>query len=416
MQLVFQRQFNEHLLRSERRRTLILISIFLFGLSYQVINIFFSKQKDAVADPVRSFTATWLAPILIILLELWFLLYLRVRSGMKKKQIPIVVQYINVALEIGLLSTIIITVAKQHRSFNVLQSPAVFVYFLFIILSTLRLNFGLSFFCGLLASFFYFIISYFIYDHFTFTDSLKVIVLSLSGVAAGLVARQIRSGINKLLQEAEKRHKVENIFGQQISMEIAEKILKSDGKIESKRMNVAIMFIDIRNFTQFASSRSPEEIVQYQNAFFGIVVTSISKYNGIINQFLGDGCMITFGAPVAMENPGSVAVEAALEILQKIETAMGNYSLEDTRVGIGIHIGDAVTGNIGTEFRQQYSITGNVVIVASRIEQLNKQYDSQILVSEAIARSIKNPSVSAEFMDTVVLKGMHDLFRIYKVA
>ena len=416
MQLVFQNQFNEHLLRSERRRTIILISIFLFGLCFQVINIFFLKQKDAEADPLRSFTTTWLAPILVIILELWFLLYLRVRSGMKKKQIPIIVQYINVALEIGLLSTIIITVAKQHPSFDVLQSPAVFVYFLFIILSTLRLNFGLSFFCGMLAAFFYFIIGYFIYDHFTFTDSLKMIVLSLSGVAAGLVARQIRSGINKLLHEAEKRHKVENIFGQQISMEIAEKILKSDGKIESKRMNVAIMFIDIRNFTQFAASKSPEEIVQYQNAFFGIVVNSISKHNGIINQFLGDGCMITFGAPVAMENPGGIAVEAALEILQGVEIAMSNYSLKDTRVGIGIHTGDVVTGNIGTEFRQQYSITGNVVIVASRIEQLNKQYDSQILVSEAIARSIKNPSVSTEFMDTVILKGMHDLFRIYKIA
>jgi adenylate cyclase len=255
-----------------------------------------------------------------------------------------------------------------------------------------------------------------LYGHFNSNDAARSFILLFSGVAAGLVAKQIKEGINNSLHQAERRHKVENLFGQQISMEIAGKMLESDGKIESKRMTVAVMFIDIRNFTQFAAGRSPEEIVQYQNAFFSIVVNCVARHNGIVNQFLGDGCMVTFGAPVVMNNPGSVAVQAARGILDEVETAMKNNLLIDTRIGIGIHTGEAVTGNIGTEFRQQYSITGNVVIVASRIEQLNKQYDSQILVSEDIVRNIKNKSISAEFMDTVVLKGMHDLFRIYKVA
>jgi adenylate cyclase len=237
-----------------------------------------------------------------------------------------------------------------------------------------------------------------------------------SGVAAGLVATQIKRGVNKSVHEAEKRHKAENLFGQQISMEIAEKMLENDGKLESKRMNVAVMFIDIRNFSSFVADKTPEEIVQYQNAFFSIIVNCVMKHNGIINQFLGDGCMVTFGAPVALSNPGSIAVDAALEIIQEISNARNNYFLKDTKVGIGIHAGDAITGNIGTEFRQQYSITGKVVIAASRIEQLNKQYDSQILISEEVVRNIKSQRVSAELVGTVVLKGMQDLFPIYKVA
>jgi adenylate cyclase len=415
MKITFQQQLDEELLFSERKRVIILIVIFSAAIALRLFNQFFLKPDEEIQG-IESFSTIWLFPLVIIFFETFSLFYINRRIKLNRKRIPLYLQYINAGFEICLPSLIILYAAKAYSFYNVLQSPAIFIYFIFIILSTLRLNFTLSFFFGLIAGLSYGSFSFFLYGHFNSNDAARSFILLFSGVAAGLVAKQIKEGINNSLHQAERRHKVENLFGQQISMEIAGKMLESDGKIESKRMTVAVMFIDIRNFTQFAAGRSPEEIVQYQNAFFSIVVNCVARHNGIVNQFLGDGCMVTFGAPVVMNNPGSVAVQAARGILDEVETAMKNNLLIDTRIGIGIHTGEAVTGNIGTEFRQQYSITGNVVIVASRIEQLNKQYDSQILVSEDIVRNIKNKSISAEFMDTVVLKGMHDLFRIYKVA
>jgi len=415
MNITFQQQLDEELLFSEKKRVIILIIIFSAATALRLINHFVLKADEEMPG-LDSLAILWLFPLLIISFETFSLLYINSRIRSNRKRIPQHLQYVNALFEICLPSIIIFYVAKEFTSYNVLQSPAVFIYFIFITLSTLRLNFALSFFCGLVAALCYTGFSLFIYGHFNSNDAARAFILLFSGVSAGLVARQIRKGINNSFRQAERRLKVENLFGQQISMEIAGKMLENDGKIESRRMNVAVMFIDIRNFTRFAAGKNPEEIVQYQNAFFSIVVNSVAKYHGIVNQFLGDGCMVSFGAPVAMDNPGAVAVEAAREILRQVESAMKNYQLIDTRIGIGIHTGEAVTGNIGTEFRQQYSITGNVVIVASRIEQLNKEYNSQILVSEDIARKINNKSISAEFMDTVVLKGMHDLFKIYKVA
>jgi adenylate cyclase len=236
----------------------------------------------------------------------------------------------------------------------------------------------------------------------------------MSGIAAGLVARQIRKGIDNSLQEAQRRLRVENLFGQQLSPEIAHKMLQEDGKIESRRMRVAIMFIDIRNFTKFAAGKKPEEIVQYQNAFFSIVINAVSRHHGIVNQFLGDGCMVTFGAPIDLTNPSQHAVDASMTLLKELDAAMEMGDIPITKIGIGIHTGEVVTGNIGTSHRQQYSITGSVVILASRIEQLNKQFDSQLLVSEEVAHSIQG--IGFEHYGSVDLKGWHKPITIYKVA
>jgi adenylate cyclase len=209
--------------------------------------------------------------------------------------------------------------------------------------------------------------------------------------------------------------RVENLFGRQLSPEVAGKMLENGGRLESRRMHVAIMFIDIRNFTRFASGRSPEEIVQYQNAFFSIVINTVGQHRGIVHQFLGDGCMVTFGAPLELGNPARNAVQASEALLQALATAGDKGELLTTRIGIGIHTGEVVTGNIGTEERQQYSITGNVVILAARIEQMNKEFDSQLLVSEEVVRSAERQDEAVR-LGSFPLKGWHEAVPIFKLA
>lgn len=415
MKATFQQQLDEELLQSERRRTVIIISIFIFALAYRVADGLFFRMDDESAF-LKSLSAVWLFPVIVILFEFFSLLYINKRIKTSKEKIPTIMQYLNTAIEISLPGFIMYAVAKQYPAYDVLRSPALYIYFIFIILSTLRLNFMLSFFCGLLAASSYLIISISIYHHFTASDSGKAFIILLSGVAAGLVAKQIKAGINNSIKEAERRHKVENLFGQQISKEIAEKMLENDGHIISKRMNVAVMFIDIRNFTRFASGKKPEEIVRYQNAFFEIVINAVSKYNGVVHQFLGDGCMITFGAPLALKNPSEKAALAAMELLTRLEEAVLNNEIYPTKIGIGIHTGEAVTGNIGTASRHQYSITGSVVILASRIEQLNKSLESQVLISKEVADNISKTKIEPEPYGLVSVKGFEDPISIYKLA
>jgi adenylate cyclase len=416
MSIIFQQQFYGELLRSEKRRTLILIAIFLFGMLTQFTNMLIGNEYKNYDNDVLSFKATWVFPVFIVLFELMYLIYLNLKLRKLSGQIPLWVRYFIVAIEIFLLTAIMIAVAKQHPRFDVLQSPAMYIFFIFIILSTLRLNFGLSFFAGLLTALSYLMISLTIYHHFSVSDSLKLVAIICGGTASGLVAIQIKKGINNSLEQSEKRHRIASLFSQQISKEVADKMMENNGKLESKRMDITIMFIDIRNFTRFTMGKTPEEIVQYQNAFLSIVINIIIKHNGIVNQILGDGCMATFGAPVASGNHSQNAVDAGLELLSAIDIAIKEGKLPATRIGIGVHTGEAVTGNIGTAERKQYSITGSIVILASRIEQLNKEFQSQFLVSEDVMNSLDKQLINAQLYGPVSVKGFDKEVSIYKLV
>ena len=123
MKLTFQQQLNEELLRSEKRRTIIIISIFLFAIVYRLIDMFLFKA-DEESIPTRSFHALWLFPSAIILFEVFSLLYINKRLHAGRRSIPMVMQYINTGFEICLPSLIILSVAKQYPQYEVLKSPA----------------------------------------------------------------------------------------------------------------------------------------------------------------------------------------------------------------------------------------------------------------------------------------------------
>ncbi len=215
------------------------------------------------------------------------------------------------------------------------------------------------------------------------------------------------------LVDAEK--KIKKLLGQQVSDDIAQALMdESDTGISSKF--VCIMFLDIRDFTPFAESRTPEEIIAYQNDVFGFMIEIIAKYHGVINQFMGDGFMATFGAPASYENDIQNAYDAAREIVFEVNSRSESGEIYPTKVGIGLHAGNVVTGNVGTEIRKQYSITGNTVITAARIEQLNKIYLSQLLISDSIYEHINNSEELHEEGIETTIKGRKEPIKIYKVA
>jgi adenylate cyclase len=145
------------------------------------------------------------------------------------------------------------------------------------------------------------------------------------------------------------------------------------------------------------------------------MIDSVYKHNGIINQFLGDGFMATFGAPVSKGNDSEHAYQAAVEIINSVNEKSKRGEIYETTVGIGLHTGKVVVGNVGTSLRKQYSITGNAVIIAARIEQLNKEYGSQLLVSGEVLQHVEKNSPKPESLGEVQLKGREKPVKLYKV-
>jgi adenylate cyclase len=335
-----------------------------------------------------------------------------VRGTMSPKPL----RYLNAAIEVSVPTLIMILVGHDVEPIAVLQGPAAYLYGVFIVLSVLRLDLALSAFTGAFAAAEFTALSFAHLSHDDIAATMvlsapafilgKAVVLLLSGVVAGLVAIQLRGKIRRTLRALQERERVMNAFGQQVSPEVVDELLKQWPAMASRRSFVCVMFMDIRNFTPLVEHRSPEDIVALQNEVFSAAIDVVNRHHGVIHQFLGDGFMATFGAPLSRGNDCANALAAARALIARIT---------QVRIGIGLHAGEVVTGNVGSPERKQYSVTGNVVILASRIEQLNKEYGSQLLVSgEVLARA--GGQRAATPLGPVRVKGHEQPIEIFRVA
>tara|TARA_B110001450_G_scaffold151108_1_gene141069 strand:+ start:1805 stop:3895 length:2091 start_codon:yes stop_codon:yes gene_type:complete len=217
--------------------------------------------------------------------------------------------------------------------------------------------------------------------------------------------------------EIENKKKAMSLFSQQVSPEVAKELLSDSYKTGAKKVRACIMFLDIRNFTPFSESRDAAEINKYQNDVFGFMIDIISQHNGIVNQFMGDGFLASFGAPASSGNHSQNAVNASLEILKELESRCLSGKLIETKIGIGLHTGEIVTGNVGTTHRKQYSVTGNTVILASRIEQLNKSYKAELLISKEVMTDIEDVSnFTFTSLGPIQLKGRSTPIEVFKLV
>ena len=240
------------------------------------------------------------------------------------------------------------------------------------------------------------------------------VILIISGIAAGFVANLIKKKMIISWENVKEKNEIIDLFGQQISPQIATSILAKKDELSGTRKMVCVMFLDIRDFTPFVENHTPEEVVTYLNKLFHFMIDIVQMHNGVINQFLGDGFMATFGAPVASGNISQNAVIAARQIIEKVKSENETGNIPKTRIGIGLHYGQAVIGNIGSSLRKQYSITGSVVIIASRIEQLNKTYNAQLTISKEVFDQLE-PEKQVVFIpqQPVMVKGYNQTLSIY---
>jgi len=180
-----------------------------------------------------------------------------------------------------------------------------------------------------------------------------------------------------------------------VTRQIAEQILKNRDKLKlgGNRSMVAVLFSDIRNFTAFSERKTAEEVVAMLNEYFTRMIDPIFRYEGTLDKFIGDAIMAVFGAPVTREDDAERAVRAAIEMrraLKKYNVERVARGLPPIDNGIGITKGEAVSGNIGSEQRMDYTVIGDTVNIASRLEGLTKNYECKILVNEDVYLEVKD--------------------------
>jgi adenylate cyclase len=294
-------------------------------------------------------------------------------------------------------------------------------YFLFISLSTLRMTASLSIFTGLVAAVEFAALGFYYRGADPgpepFLTSLvpimaKSAVMVAAGVVGAFVGAQIRRRLTALLDSLDERNRVVGMFGQYVSAEVVDRLLHQPVDQAGEVRYVTIMFLDIRGFTTFAEHRTPVEVVAYLNTLFARLITLVNAHHGIVNKFLGDGFMACFGAPLSGGDDVRNAVRAATEMVAAVERMNAENVIPPTRIGIGLHAGEAVTGSVGSEERKEYTIIGDTVNLAARVEQLTKQYGAVLLVTEAVWQAIKNDH-PARALDPVTVKGREEPVAIY---
>ena len=190
-----------------------------------------------------------------------------------------------------------------------------------------------------------------------------------------------------------------------------------DAKIGGEKEYVTILFSDIEGFTSISENNDVHEVVTALNEYFDIYVHCLEESGATVDKFIGDAVMTFWNAPSKVENHEFVAVKTALEIVEEIDKLNNRWKLEGKKfifkTRIGINCGDVIVGNIGSTNRINYTVTGDAVNLASRLEAANKQYNTKILVSESIYNKT-NDLIEYYYIDTVKVKGKEIYVKVYQ--
>jgi adenylate cyclase len=340
------------------------------------------------------------------------------------RNFPVFGRYANALIETSFPTLLLYLLAGY------LSAPIVFgmwpslLYFVFIILSTLRFDFALSAFTGTVAAVELFALASVTLHPVWRTDDpnfsigyhlSRSAVLFAAGLLAGSVAVTIKSHFERALAAASARDRVTYLFGQHVSSRVVERLLAMGGAELSEMRRVCVMFVDIRGFTQAARSRTPAEVVARLDAIFEIMIDIVDRHNGIVNKFLGDGLLAIFGAPIEDPFEAANAVAAAREMLRAVDASnVGNAW--PIRLGIGIHIGQAVAGTVGSPRRKEYTVVGDTVNLASRLETLNKEVGSELIVSDAVREAAGDAIGDALPLGPISVRGYAEPVTVWRLA
>lgn len=222
-------------------------------------------------------------------------------------------------------------------------------------------------------------------------------------------------GFNRMADGLQERERLRDAFGRYLAPELAEQVMKHGVTLGGQTVEATVLFADIRGFTTIAESLTPEAVVSLLNEYFAAVEPAIQAHGGWINKFGGDSLLAVFGTPVPHADHARRAVLAALDIraaLVKFNRQREAAHQPPLTIGMGLHTGSLVAGNVGSPARMEYTVIGDMVNVASRIDGLNKDWHTDILLSAATHRAAGG-DIPARAMPPVALKGKTQTITIF---
>jgi adenylate cyclase len=230
----------------------------------------------------------------------------------------------------------------------------------------------------------------------------------------GLIAAKT----NEMTRGLKERDFCQISFGRYMTPEVSHKILKGEINIEGELRDVTILFCDLRGYTTLVEGSEPGEVVHFLNEYFTEMEQTIKQHKGIVLQYIGDEIEAVFGAPEDLPNHPEMAVAAALEMrkrLKELNERRKSAGKSAIAHGIGIHTGKVLAGSLGSPERLTYSMVGDTVNTASRIQDLNKTFGTDILISEDTKKLIKGKDFNLSSLGKVSLKGKTGDIEVYKI-
>jgi len=221
-------------------------------------------------------------------------------------------------------------------------------------------------------------------------------------VTTGDEIGELATSFNEMVQGLAERERIRDAFSTYLDHDVAEYILSDGFDQEGIELDVSVLFTDVRDFTKFAAGAEAKEVVAALNRLFEVVVPVVRRHRGHVDTFEGDGLLAVFGAPEPSDDHAIRATRAAIEICRRVNE---RGEAGDLRVGVGVNTGSVVAGAIGGAGRLNFSVIGDAVNVASRVEEMTREIERDVLLTPATAAAVK-PALAVESMGEYRLRGV----------
>jgi adenylate cyclase len=229
---------------------------------------------------------------------------------------------------------------------------------------------------------------------------------------------RLAEAVNETAASLNEKEIIKDTFGKMVDPHVRDYLLSGNLKLGGENRESTILFSDIRGFTSISEKMTPELTVDFLNTYFEEMNECIEKNNGLINKYIGDAVLGIFGTPVPLENHAYSAIHAAISMRERLTFL--NKDLEKKHMpkidfGVGIHSGEVVAGNIGSRNRMEFTVIGDNVNIAARLESLTKTYGVPVIITGETKKLLNDESVNLREIDYVRVKGRLKPIKIYEV-
>jgi class 3 adenylate cyclase len=223
---------------------------------------------------------------------------------------------------------------------------------------------------------------------------------------------QLARSFNEMVVGLQERDRLRDAFGTFVDPSLAERVLEEGAVLAGEEVEVTVLFLDIRDFTAYAERTAAREVVARLNDFYERVVPVLVRHGGHANKFVGDGLLAVFGAPERLPGHADRAVDAAIEIAGLVDEVYRG----DLRIGIGVNSGPVLAGTIGGGGRLEFTVIGDAVNTASRVEHLTRETGDTVLVTKATVRLLQHDHGGFAERAAVELRGKREPVRVFAPA